>query len=347
MTRFAIAILVSALLTLYAEQASAEGRRVALVIGVSAYESVPQLPNAVNDATSIADMFRKANFDVVSARSDVGNLELKRAIREFEDAVTDADIAVVFYAGHGIEIRETNYLIPTDAKLLNERDADDEAISLDRILTALEPAKRLRLVILDACRDNPFASKMKRRVATRAISAGLGKVEPAQSDTLIAYAAKEKSVANDGEGAHSPFTTALLANLTVPGLDVRLAFGRVRDDVLKATGRKQEPFVYGSLGGGTVALVPARAEATMTPAAPTRSDLDASKTDYEIVERVGKKEAWEVYLNTHKSGLYADLARVQLAKLATLAAPAMEGVNRVLSDAPGIGAEPTGRTSPK
>lgn len=331
MSRFPLALMVGALLMLFAEQASAQqapaqGRRVALVIGVSAYESVPKLPNAVNDATAIAEMFRSAGFDVVTARNDVGNLALKRAIREFEDAVVDADIAVVYYAGHGIEIREQNYLIPTDAKLVNERDADDEAIALDRVITALEPAKRLRLIILDACRDNPFASKIKRRVATRAITAGLARVEPSQTDTLIAYAAKEKAVANDGDGAHSPFTTALLSNLTVPGLDVRLAFGRVRDDVLRATRRQQEPFVYGSLGGGTVALVPAAAEVKV-PAAP-RLDVDLAKSDYEIVERVGKKEAWEVFLNTHKTGLYADLARVQLAKLGEIG-------GLVRSDAPG------------
>jgi hypothetical protein len=292
---------------------------VALVVGVSAYETVPRLPNAVNDSGSMADLFRKAGFDVVTARTDVNNLEFKRSIREFEDAVADADIAVVFYAGHGIEIRDVNYLLPTDAKLLNERDAEDEAITLDRLINAIEPAKRLRLIILDACRDNPFASKMKRRVATRAVTAGLGKVEPAMSDTLIAYAAKDKSVAADGDGENSPYTTALLKHLTEPGLDIRLAFGRVRDEVMRATGRKQEPYVYGSLGGGTMALVPAPVQASAPAVASVRSD-QGPKTDYEIVERVGKREAWEVFLNTHKTGLYADLARVQLAKLTETAA---------------------------
>src|SRR5918911_1053104 len=202
MIRLLVVLLFTLVLTLSAQGASAPGRRVALVVGVSAYQAVPPLPNAVNDAGAVADLFRNAGFDVVTARSNVGNLEFKRALREFEDTVTDADIAVVFYAGHGIEIRDVNYLIPADAKLLNERDADDEAIALDRLITALEPAKRLRLIILDACRDNPFASKMKRRVATRAVNAGLGKVAPSTSDTLIAYAAKDKAVAADGEDGH-------------------------------------------------------------------------------------------------------------------------------------------------
>ncbi|MDB5559916.1 MAG: peptidase, partial [Enterovirga sp.] len=296
-----------------AQHAAAQEKRVALVVGIGAYESVPRLPNSVRDANAIADMFRTAGFEVVTARTDVRNLDFKRAIREFEDTAATADIAVVFYAGHGIEVASQNYLIPSDAKLVNERDVEDEAIPLERLMAALEPAKRLRLIILDACRDNPFASKMRRRVVSRGVSPGLGRVEPTMTDTLVAYAAKEKSVASDGEGDHSPFTTALLKNLTEPGLDIRLAFGRVRDEVLKATNRQQEPFVYGSLGGGTVALVRAPDRPALAPSG--LAAFDQSKADYEIVERVGKREAWQVYLNTHKAGIYAELARVQLAKL--------------------------------
>jgi hypothetical protein len=316
MIRLLATFIFAGLLMVSAERASAQGKRVALVVGISSYTSAPKLPNAGNDANAMADLFRKAGFDVVTARSDVNNLEFKRTIREFEDSAADSDIAVVFYAGHGIQVRETNYLIPADAKLLNERDIEDEAISLDRLITAVEGAKRLRLIILDACRDNPFANNMRRRVVSRAApSPGLGRIEPTMSDTLIAYAAKDGAVANDGDGTHSPYTTALLKNLTVPGLDIRLAFGRVRDDVMRATGRKQEPFVYGSLGGGTVALVPAPVEAAPAVQPGRAAAADMARTDYELVERVGKREAWEVFLDTHKTGLYAELARVQLAKL--------------------------------
>ena len=332
MIRLLSVLVLAVTMVLGAERALAQGRRVALVVGVSAYQNVARLPNATNDANAMADLFRKAGFDVVSARSDLTNLEFKRSIREFEDAVVDADIAVIFYAGHGIEVRESNFLIPTDAKLLNERDVEDEAIALDRMILALEPAKRLRLIILDACRDNPFAGKMKRRVATRAMSTGLAKVEPAMSDTLIAYAAKDNSVAADGDGEHSPFTTALLRNLTEPGLDVRLAFGRVRDEVKRATNQRQEPYVYGSLGGGTVSLV-ALPEKPAAPVVSIRSD-QAAKSDYEIVERVAKREAWEVFLNTHKTGLYADLARVQLAKLSESDSVVRTAVPGGVPDAP-------------
>src|SRR5262249_38264402 len=146
----------------------------------------------------------------------------------------------------------TNYLIPTDAVLERDSDAFDEAIPLDRALQVIEPARQLRLLILDACRDNPFARSMKRTMASRALGRGLAGVEPGKPNTLIAYAAKGGSTADDGNGAHSPFTTSLLQHLTTPGLDIRRSLGLVRDEVMKATGDRQEPFVYGSLGGADV-----------------------------------------------------------------------------------------------
>jgi Caspase domain len=283
-------------------------KRVALVIGNGAYQNVATLPNPIKDATAVADMFKKAGFEWVKLREDLGNLEFKRALREFMDVAQDADIAVVYYAGHGIQVRDMNYMIPVDAKLATETDAEDEAVSLERIVMALEPAKRLRLIILDACRDNPFARTMKRRVAVRAIGDGLAKMEPMLSDTLIAYAAKAGSTAEDGDGENSPFAAALVKHLSVAGLDIRLAFGRVRDEVLKRSRNRQEPYVYGSVGGQSISLVPA-------PAQPKVDVLSDVKGDYELVERIGTPEAWEAFLGSHKEGLYANLARAQLAKL--------------------------------
>jgi Caspase domain len=285
-------------------------KRVALVVGNSSYQTVPQLPNPSRDANSVAKMFRDAGFDSVELVLNVGNLDFKRAIRKFENTADQADIAVVYYAGHGLEIGGTNYLIPVDARLASDRDADDEAIPLERLVSSADGAKRLRLIMLDACRDNPFVTSMRRerKVANRAVSSGLGRVEPTSTDTLIAYAAKAGSTADDGDGEHSPFTTAVLKNLTVPGLDVRLAFGRVRDEVLKVTGNRQEPFVYGSLGGGNVSLVPA----PVVPQPAAESDVRA---DYELVQRIGSKRAWEVFLNQHPTGFYADLAKAQIEQL--------------------------------
>src|SRR5262245_7543621 len=139
-----------------ASDAAWADKRVALIVGNSSYQAVPQLPNPSRDANAVAKMFKDAGFDSVELQLDVGNLEFKRAIRRFEATADQADIAVVFYAGHGLEIGGTNYLIPTDARLASDRDADDEAIPLERLVSSADGARRLRLIILDACRDNPF-----------------------------------------------------------------------------------------------------------------------------------------------------------------------------------------------
>ena len=331
------------LMVLAPDSAWAE-KRVALIVGNSTYQTVPQLPNPSRDAKSVAKMFRDAGFDSVEVQLDVGNLEFKRSIRRFEAIADQADIAVVYYAGHGLEIGGNNYLIPIDAKLASDRDADDEAILLERLVSSADGARRLRLVILDACRDNPFVTTMRRerKVANRAVVAGLGKVEPTSTDTLIAYAAKAGSTADDGDGQHSPFTAALLKNLTVPGLDVRLAFGRVRDEVLKSTGNRQEPFVYGSLGGGNISLVPA-------PAVPREAAANDIKTDYELVEKIGTARAWQVFLGTHPTGFYADLARAQIERLGAQLPPPPQSppINTVVAALPPDRPSPSRETPSK
>ena len=189
-SRLGVALGLAAALTLLLATEALADKRVALVIGISKYQNVPQLPNPDGDAAAIADVFKKANFDKVDLRTDLSGVDMRRAVREFAGAAADADLAVVYYAGHGIEVDGTNYLIPADAKLLSDFDVEDETVSLDRILQALNPAKRLRLVILDACRDNPFSKTMKRSIGTRSVGRGLAKIEPASTDTLIAFAAR-------------------------------------------------------------------------------------------------------------------------------------------------------------
>ena len=289
-------------------------KRVALVLGNAAYQNVAKLPNPVNDGAVIAATLRNAGFDIVESRQDLPAAETRRTLRDFADRARDADIAVVYYAGHGIEVDGANYLIPVDAKLERDTDVYDEALSLDRVLLAIEPAKKLRLVILDACRDNPFSKNMKRTVASRAIGQGLAKVEPNSPNMLIAYSAKAGSTAADGDGNNSPFTVALSKHLTTPGLDVRRAFGFVRDDVLKTTGNRQEPFVYGSLGGEDVPLVPAPAKSTAAPTAPAASPQAEARRDYELALQIGNKSAMNAFLAQYPDGFYASLARLQLEK---------------------------------
>jgi uncharacterized caspase-like protein len=297
--------LLSAFISLLWIQPTFAEKRVALMIGNGAYENTAKLPNPIRDADALAELFRKVGFDVVHSRRDLGNLEFKRALRELNLAAINADIAVVFFAGHGIEINGVNYLLPVDAKLKRDFDVEDEAVTLDRILRAVEPAKKLRLIVLDACRENPFVRTVQRTAAIRSVVNGLGKVEPTMSDTLIAYAAKAGSYSDDGDTTNSPFTTALLNHLLEPGLDVRLALGRVRDEVLKSTCNQQEPFVYGSLGGTSVSLVPA-------PSAPKAPPPEEVMANYEMAERINTEAAWEAFLRTFRTGYHADLARERL-----------------------------------
>ncbi|WFU75935.1 caspase family protein [Bradyrhizobium sp. CB2312] len=285
-------------------------RRVALIIGNSAYKSAPKLGNPVNDATLVGGMFKKAGFDSVDVRLDLSASEMRRMLREFAGRTRDADMAVIYYAGHGIELDGNNYLIPIDATLETDGDVLDETIPVERALFAVEPAKQLRLIILDACRDNPFAKTMKRTLASRAIGRGLAKVEPTSPNTMIAFAAKAGSTASDGDARNSPFAAALVEHLPKPGLDLRKAFGFVRDDVLKATGYKQEPYVYGSLGGDDVPLV-------VRPAAtgPQANPQDAIRRDYELALQLATRDAWEAFLAAYPDGFYANLAKGQLNKI--------------------------------
>ena len=225
-------------------------RRIALVIGNSAYENVAALPNPVRDASLVADVLRLTGFEAVTLLTDLRKDALVNALREFAARAETADWAVVYYAGHGMEVGGVNYLIPTDAKIAADREIGFEAVPVDQVLNAAERARKLRLVILDACRDNPFAAQMKRTmtVASRSVSRGLAPLEP-EAGTLVVFAAKDGETALDGDGINSPFATAFVKNLPTPGLEVRRLFDFVRDDVMEATGRRQKPFSYGSVSG--------------------------------------------------------------------------------------------------
>jgi lipoprotein NlpI len=223
-------------------------RRVALVVGNSAYKAVPVLPNARRDAETIAASLRQVGFDSVKVELDLTREGLINALRLFAREADRADWAVIYFAGHGLEVGGTNFLIPVDARLETDRDVNFEAVPLDAVLNSVESAKRLRLVLLDACRDNPFASQMRRNGATRSIGRGLARVEP-DTGTLVVYASKHGELALDGDGQNSPFVSAFVKNLPQPGVEIRRLFDLVRDDVMEATRRRQQPFSYGSVPG--------------------------------------------------------------------------------------------------
>jgi hypothetical protein len=317
---WAVMLICVGVLPSYAE------KRVALVIGNSAYTKVPRLPNPANDAAAIAVLLGRAGFDVVQTKTNLDLASMRHALRDFSDAARDADAAVVFFAGHGLEVNGTNYLIPVDAALERDIDVEDEAVSLERVSQIIEQAKRLRVVILDACRDNPFTSRMKRTVANRSIGRGLARVDVLTADTLIAFSAKAGSTASDGSGPNSPYASALLQHLVTPGLDLRLALGRVRDQVLASTGGKQEPFVYGSLGGAEVSLAPGgntQAASIVAPpreqAAPTLisppDPCTSAEAHWRSTEAIGTLAAYMDHLGRFSTCPFASLAKARIEAL--------------------------------
>ena len=225
-------------------------KRIALVIGNEAYTNVRALKNADSDARAVSAALRRLGFEVIE-KHDLMLTELIAELKAFGDRAPQFDWAVVYYAGHGIEIGGTNYLIPVDAELSAASHVDDEAFPLDRVLAKVEGAQKLRLVILDACRENPFIAKMASAGGTRSVGRGLARIEP-DDGVLVAYSAKDGQVAQDGDGANSPFAQALLDHVDEPGLEINMLFRKVRDDVKKRTNGEQTPFTYGSLPAETL-----------------------------------------------------------------------------------------------
>lgn len=180
-------------------------------------------------------------------RHDLGVDGMRRALSEFEDKTAGADWALVYYAGHGIELNGKNWLIPVDAQLLRANDVPDEAVPLERVLDRVSAARKLRIVVLDACRNNTFLPRMAMSgVSSRAVARGLTRIEPAHGE-IVFYAARDGSLASDGEGGNSPFATALVKHMDEDGVELGFFFRRVTSSVLAATNNSQEPFVYGRI----------------------------------------------------------------------------------------------------
>jgi formylglycine-generating enzyme required for sulfatase activity/uncharacterized caspase-like protein len=307
--RFCSLVGLSALVLLINIVAAAADKRVALVIGNADYEKVGRLNNPLNDTAAITALLRKAEFDEIKTYNNLTLRQMRAAIADFMGLARDADTAVVYYSGHGMEMDGNNYLIPVDATLNTDEDVPYEAYSLENLLRGLEPVSRLRLVILDACRDNPFIRSMRR--SSRAIGRGFAPIELTRVNTLVAYAAKAGSYALDGGGKNSPYATALLNNLATPGLDLRIAFGGVRDDVLNATGNRQEPWLYGSLGRETQSLV----RAPSAPAPPIAVGPSEAERAWALAKDTTSEAVLEDFIRRFGNSFYSALARERLESL--------------------------------
>ena len=297
------------------------GERVALVIGNAAYAHAPALATPVNDAADIGTALERLGFAVTRVEN-ADQAALLSGLRDFASAAAGAEMAVVFYAGHGVAVNERNFLVPVDARLASQEDVDFEAVPLGLIERAVARASDVRLVILDACRENPFAASLGQGLAPAGPAAGM----------LVAYAAKEGTVAPEAQGRNSPYAEALLRHLEEPGLEVGLVFGKVREAVLTATGGGQEPVTYGSLTGEsvTLAMQPASSGDDPAPAAPAEGENGADQLMAEML--AAERLYWasvkdsddpaeiQTYLDQYPEGLFAALARTRLKRLGGAAA---------------------------
>jgi tetratricopeptide (TPR) repeat protein len=222
--------------------------RVALIIGNGAYKNVHPLDNPPRDAKLIADALRDVGFQTVTLSNDLTRDKFFETLKTFASAAEKADWAVVYYAGHGFEIGGVNYLVPVDARLAADKDAETEAVALEQVIAAVGGARKLRLVLLDACRDNPFAPTMKHTIALKLVDKGFSNIEPG-AGFMVVYAAKHGETALDGEGVDSPFAVAVARDIKEPRVEVRKVFDIVRDDVWTASKHQQQPFTYGSPPG--------------------------------------------------------------------------------------------------
>ena len=237
-----------AALTLQAPAGATTTRRVALVIGNGAYQNVHPLANPPRDARLVADALRAVGFQEVTLANDLTRDKFFDTLHAFALAAEKADWAVVYYAGHGLEIGGVNYMVPVDAKLAVDKDAETEAVALEQVIAAVGAARKLHLVMLDACRDNPFAPAMQRTIALKLVDKGLSNIEPG-AGFMVVYAAKHGETALDGKGIDSPFAIAVARDVKEPHIEVRKLFDIVRDDVWNSTKHEQQPFIYGSPPG--------------------------------------------------------------------------------------------------
>jgi Caspase domain/Putative peptidoglycan binding domain len=320
-----LTVLVSLICMLFTVDAAKADRRVAFVVGNGAYKNVSPLPNPPIDAKSMAAVLRNVGFEVVEG-TNLTRDKMTERLLEFGKKAQGADVAVFFYAGHGIAINGTNYLLPIDADIKSEMDVKlGAAINIDLTLDQTMSDAKVKLVFLDACRDNPFAAKIKSNSATRSVSVQSGLAEMKSGEgTLIAFATGPGQTALDGqEGTNSPFTRALMANIATPGVEIQQAMTKVRAQVNEETNKGQLPWGHTNLIG-SVYLNPVAAPA-VNAAAPASSGpavvgsisggSDVELEFWRSVKESNKPEELNAYLTNYPNGQFKSLALARIASL--------------------------------
>lgn len=298
-SRLIFAMVACAPLLGFATPSAAREARVALVISEAAYQAVSPLSNPSRDGALIAKALSNAGFSSIVLKADLTKSELDRALRDFKREADGAEIALVYYAGHGVEIEGKNWLLPIDAELRDAADVVAEGVPLENILHFLQGASKLRIVVLDACRDNPFVLRLE----TRGLKRGLSPVEGLERGTIVAYSASFGQKAFDGPPAgNSPFAASLANRIIEAGLEVRFLFAHVRDDVLAAN-PKQEPWIGTSLSAEEIYLVP-----------PT-SNLASETSAFASAAKRWTPDAWNDFLRAYPDGELRLAAQQALASL--------------------------------
>ena len=309
----------------FVSEARAE-KRIALVIGNSAYQNTPDLKNPKNDAVDLAAALRRLGFEVFEGR-DLDKRAMERLIRQFGVRLSGADLAIFFYAGHGLQVGGQNYLVPIDARLASEGDADFEGMALTPVLKQMEREAKTSIVLLDACRDNPLARNLARTMGTRAVHLGQGLAEVKTGvGTLIGFSTQPGNVATDGTARNSPYAEALLRHMEQPGKDISGVLISVRNDVLRATDGKQVPWEHTSLTG----QVFLKLDSGQTPAVfvpppvgvpppPTTMgpnyDKEMEISFWNSVKGSKSPTVLQTYLDRYPNGAVALLARVMIDEL--------------------------------
>jgi uncharacterized caspase-like protein len=309
------ALILFMIAALWAIPAHAE-RRVALVIGNSAYEHVPALANPKNDAADMAKKLEDLGFDVVFGEN-LTLADMRKITRDYVNRLEGADLSLFFYAGHGLQVNGSNYIAPVDAQLASYNDLDFETFPMDLVLSAMERNTKVNLVFLDACRDNPLAENLARSMGTRSSAVGRGLAKLGSGvGSLIAFATQPGNVALDGDGRNSPFTTALLKHLGTPGQSVTDDLIQVRKEVLDATEGKQVPWDNSSLTGPVVLKDKPKEEPKVEPApevkAPQQADNAVELAYWDSVKDSDDPRLIETYLRKYPEGAFADLAKVKI-----------------------------------
>ena len=294
---------------------AAAAKRVALVIGNGAYQNTEPLPNPANDGREVAAALRRLGFDVIEG-TDQDKAGMQTLLRQFSAELQGADASLFFYAGHGLQVQRRNWMVPVDAALQSEIDLPFEGVAVDTVLELMEDTTPLRLVFLDACRDNPLARRLSRSAPSRSLEVGRGLARMNNRiGTLIAFATEPDQVALDGDGNHSPFTDALLEHIGTPGLEVRQMLSRVRATVIADTDGQQLPLDTSALVDDFYFVPPEAAPApepsvVAAPAAATGEDTE--HLFWSSIQASSDPNDFQAYLERYPDGAFAPLARNRL-----------------------------------